>query len=279
MKYIFKGFFSYLLLIYNGKRLYFLLLFLLSLMSATASTQADTIGLKNKLLNTAFLKPGLKQYLVYSQDPEKDKSLGFWFWLRDIRISEHNGEKVFATTQHWYGSDSSSYRTIYSLNKTLDFSPLYHSETVHGKIKAYNWFTNKIVGADSVINNAEKNFSLNFSASNFNWNLDIETFEMLPLSAGKSFVINFYDAGLDAPAYVIYKVIGSDMLSTLDNHIVGCWKLFTEGDSKGIHYSETYWISKKNHEFLKEEDYYNNTYRYKIKLPAAAVNLMARFNK
>jgi hypothetical protein len=46
-----------------------------------------------------------------------------------------------------------------------------------------------------------------------------------------------------------------------------------------MHYTETYWISKKNHEFLKEEDSYNGAYRYKIKMPAASPDLVARFSK
>ena len=47
--------------------------------------------------------------------------------------------------------------------------------------------------------------------------------------------------------------------------------------SNGTHYSETYWISKKEHEFLKEEDFFNGTYRYKIKMQASAPDLLQRF--
>jgi hypothetical protein len=67
------------------------------------------------------------------------------------------------------------------------------------------------------------------------------------------------------------------VITTLDNQKVDCCKLFTEGDSHGTHYTETYWISKKNHEFLKEEDSFNGTYRYKIKMPASSPDLVARF--
>ena len=101
---------------------------------------------------------------------------------------------------------------------------------------------------------------------------------MLPLAAGKSFLINFYDAGLDPPAYVLYSVTGSEQLSTYEEHPVDCWKLFTEGDHNGVHYSETYWISKKSHECLKEEDVLGKNYRYKIKLPSSAYNIMSRFS-
>jgi len=249
------------------------------LLAVSAYAQTDTIRLQDKRLNTSVLKPALNQYLVYFQNPKKGRTLGFSFWMRDIRLTERNGEKVFAITQHWYGTDSASYRSVYSINKAADFAPLYHAETIGVKTRAYNWGQDKITGADTVAQNLNKNFKLDFKAPNFNWNLDIETFEMLPLAAGKSFVINFYDAGLSPPEWVTYKVIGSEVITTFNSQKVDCWKLFTEGDYKGNHYSETYWISKKDREFLKEEDSFNGGFRYKIKMPGASPDLLTRFDK
>jgi hypothetical protein len=245
----------------------------------SAFAQVDTVRMQDKRLNTSALKPGLNQYLVYFQNPKAPKTLRFWFWLRDIKIGERNGQKVFTITQHWYNADTATYRYIYSVNRQSDFAPVYHTETIGTKTKAYNWNADKITGSDTVAQNLQKGFSLDFKLPNFNWNLDIETFEMLPLANGKTFAINFYDAGLDPPAYINYKVIGSELIATLDNQKVDCWKLFCEGESRGMHYTETYWISKKNHEFLKEEDSYNGAYRYKIKMPAASPDLVARFSK
>lgn len=258
-----------------------LLLLICCVIGLSAFAQTDTIRLKDKRLNTSVLKPGLNQYLVYFQNPKKDRNLNFSFWMRNIQLEDRKGEKVFTITQHWYGSDTAGYgyRSIYSINKAADFAPIYHSETINNKTKAYNWGADKIIGADSVAQNLQKDFMLDFKTPNFNWNLDIETFEMLPLAEGKTFVINFYDAGLSPPEYVNYKVTGSEAITTLDNIKVVCWKLFTEGDYKGTHYSETYWISKKGHEFLKEEDSFNGTYRYKIKMIGAAPDLLQRFAK
>ncbi|MFI5161667.1 MAG: hypothetical protein ACHQHN_10345 [Sphingobacteriales bacterium] len=249
------------------------------LISLSLYAQNDTIRLQDKRLKTSVLKPALNQYLVYFQNPKTPKTLRFWFWLRDIKLEERNGEKVFTITQHWYNTDTATYRYIYSVNRASDFAPIYHAETIGAKTKAYNWGPDKITGADTVVQNLQKAFSLDFKLPNFNWNLDIETFEMLPLAAGKTFVINFYDAGLSPPEYATYKVIGSEIINMLNNQKVDCWKLFSEGDGNGTHYTETYWISKKNHEFLKEEDSYNGMYRYKIKMPGAAPDLMQRFGK
>ncbi|MBD1367571.1 hypothetical protein IDJ77_27430 [Mucilaginibacter sp. ZT4R22] len=256
-----------------------LTLFLSAQPKYTLAQQVDTIRLKDNRLNTATLKPGMRQYMVYFQNPKSPKVMRFWLWLRDTKVETQNGQKVLVTSQHWYGGDTTSYRTVYSVNKASDFSPIYHSETVNGKNKSFNWSNTKIVGADTVAVNTQKTFSLDFAAPCYNWNLDIETFEMLPLAAGKTFAINFYDAGFGKPEYIIYKVTGSEVITTYDNQKVDCWILFNESDNAGRHATETFWISKKNHEFLKEEDNFAGMYRYKVKMPAATANPLLKFGK
>jgi len=240
--------------------------------------KSDTIRIPEKRLLTSQLKPGLRQYLVYSQDGDDKVELGLSLWLRDIRIGQRNGERVITIAQHWYGTDSMAYRLCYSVNKAEDFSPVYHTETVKGKKRAFDWTASKVTGSDTVKNNIKGGFNLELKEPNLNWNLDIETFEMLPLGEGKIFSINFYDAGLDPPKYTVYKVTGSEVLKLCGGRATDCWKLVTEGDVKGNHWSETYWISKKDHEFLKEEDVYKHTRRYKIKLMGAAPDLIKQFN-
>ncbi|HEY4150777.1 MAG TPA: hypothetical protein VGM41_17685 [Chitinophagaceae bacterium] len=247
---------------------------------AAVAAQADTVNPATHQLLVSALRPGLRQYLVYFQNPKTPKKLSyFWYWMRDISFEKSNNEKVIAIRQHWLGSDTNSYRSVYSLNSADDFEPLYHLESVSGKTNAYNWTAAAITGDDTVEGNARKGFRLDFTTPNFNWNLDIETFEMLPLAKGKSFAINFYDAGLEPPQYVVYTVTGSEIITTLNNEKVDCWKLYTEGKAPGgAVYSETYWISKKEHEFLKEEDAFNGGFRYKIKLPGATPDILKRFN-
>ncbi len=241
--------------------------------------QTDTIRLQDKRLNTAAIKPGLKQYLVYFQNVKDDRRLRFSIWMRDVKIKNIHGKKFFTLNQHWYGTDSLSYREVYSVNSANDFTPVYHTETLGNKTKAFNWQNHKITGADTVKNNIAKDFSLDVKEPYFNWNLDIETFEMLPFAAGKSFGFNFYDAVSNVAQFVVYKVTGSEELETLNNEKQDCWVLSTENDYKGQHFVQTFWISKKGHEFLKEVDSYKGGYRYKIKMVGAAPDLMARFAK
>jgi hypothetical protein len=250
--------------------LHLLIAVIVLLLSHFARAQAppDTVRPGKGVLVPRQLKPGLRQYLIVMQDPKSKRQLGFWYWLRDIRQEKREGKDVILINQRWYSSDTSTYREVYSVNNAADFAPVYFRENVPGMTVAYNWKEDGIAGADSVEGNKRKGWSLAFTEPNLNWNLDIETFELLPLAAGKSFLINFYDAGLDPPQYVLYSVKGSEQLTLLDGAQVDCWKLVTEGKSpQGTAYSETYWISKKGREFLKEEDHYGDTYRLKIRMP------------
>lgn len=254
-----------------------LVVLFLSLHTNCASAQIDTIRLKDKRLNTKVLKTGMRQYIVYFQSPKTNKMLWLSIWLRNTHIENRNGESVFVTDQHWLGNDTSSYRTVYSVNRVSDFSPVYHSETLNTKNKSFNWGLSQIKGADTVTNNSQKDFVLDFTSPCYNWNLDIETFEMLPLATGKTFAINFYDAGLGKPEYVLYKVLGNETIGTLDNKKVDCWILQTESEHKGQRVVQKFWITKKGHEFIKEEDSFAGSYRYKVKLPSSTYNLLTRF--
>lgn len=258
----------------QGRLVTFLLLILQLTGGKALFAQADTVYPGSRHLNTGFLKPGLKQYLVYHQRPQYKKMLQFQYWMRDISIEKKDGVDVFAIREHWYTADSNEYRTFLSLGSVEDFTPLYHAATGNGKMAAYNWSNTAIKGADTVNGNTRNDFNLTFDHPNFNWHLDIETFEMLPLATGKTFVISFYDAGSAPPAFVTYKVTGSETLRTLDNRQVACWKLATSGSYNGKSYTQTFWISKKEHELLKEEDAFDGGFRYKVKLPALTPHIL-----
>jgi hypothetical protein len=239
--------------------------------------QTDTINFSNNKLKTKQLKPGLKQYLVYLQQPGQKKKLNLSIWTREVKFTTNNNEKQFTITQKWYTTDTAGYRSIYSINRAKDFAPVYHSEMIGNQLKAFNWYPDHIKGADTVSGNNQKSFSLQLAQPTFNWNLDIETMEMLPLAAGKKFVLPLYDAGSGKPDYVVYQVSGDEVLQTLDKRKVDCWTLVYSGVHGQIKYTQTFWISKQEHEFLLEIDEVNGMYRYKVKLPGYAPDLVQRF--
>ena len=252
-------------------------LLLLIACNFNSMAQTDTINFKSNKLKTNQLKTGLKQYLVYLQLPSQKKKLNLSIWTREVRMAVQNGENRFIITQKWFSNDTTNYRSIYSVNRAEDFAPVYHAEMVGTQLKAFNWYADHIKGTDTVADNKQKTFALQLDQPAFNWNLDIETLEMLPLARGKEFVLRLYDAGSGQPDNIHYKVSGDEVLTTLDNRSVDCWKLLLEGDHGQVHYTQTFWISKKGHEFLMEVDAINGMYRYKVKLPFYSPDLIEKF--
>jgi hypothetical protein len=101
----------------------------------------------------------------------------------------------------------------------------------------------------------------------FNWELDLETFPLLPLKEGKTFVINFYHPGSKGgPAWYNYSVTGSEKITTVNGQGIDCFKLYTEyANNRG---NSTWWLSKKTHEVLKMEEHFGPVTRYKLRLAA-----------
>ncbi|PST83143.1 hypothetical protein C7T94_11105 [Pedobacter yulinensis] len=246
--------------------------------AAAASASADTLG-RNLKLDISRLKPGMRQYLVIMQQPAAKKKLAFWYWQRRLSLGSHLGKPTIVIDQQWFSSDSSGYRAVRSVNRATDFQPVFHSEAGGGKMRAVNWSEREIRGADTVAGNASKDLAITLNAPAWNWNLDLETFEMLPLAAGKTFVINFLDIGQDAPKLATYQVVGSENIRTFDNRQVDCWVLRSVSEHNGREYTQSFWISKANHEFLKEEDEFGGMLRYKIKMPDTVPDIGKNFAK
>jgi hypothetical protein len=96
--------------------LYLLLLVILLMFTAGVRAQGDTLRPGKGGLITRNLRPGTRQYLITFQFPDKERQLRFWYWVREIDAGMRDGHAVFNITQRWYGSDTSAYRTVYSVN-------------------------------------------------------------------------------------------------------------------------------------------------------------------
>lgn len=243
-----------------------LLCVLLTLLLHTVWAQVDTVNTTTHSLQIKQLQPSKRQYLVYLKIPQKNnRILRLSQWTREVRFEKRNNREVVVIRQHWDGDDTLYNRTLYSICLKDNFQPLYHfAHTLKTGTDAFSFLPDKIVGTDTVAQNTKKNFYLALEQLPFNWELDLETFEMLPLQAGKQFAIAFYHpGGTTAPAYYVYKVSGSDKLSLSGGNPVDCWTLRIDYGAKNY---ATFWITKKHPEVLKMEEFYNGMYRYKVKL-------------
>lgn len=228
---------------------------------------ADTIRAGN--LKTEYLAAGKQQYLVYISTKNGDKK-NIWLWERATSREKWNGVEAIVIRQQWTTSDTGfNSRQILSVQRANDFSPLYHT-TINPKTgrDAYNFHIAEIVTADTVADVTRKDFRISLEEPTFNWELDLETFSLLPLKEGRIFVLNFYHPGSKtAPAWYRYTVTGSEKIMTADGKAVDCFKLYTSyGNNRG---DCTWWLAKNTHEVLKAEEHFGAITRYKLRILAS----------
>jgi len=78
---------------------------------------------------------------------------------------------------------------------------------------------------------------------------------MLPYREGRTFAIQFYDPGFGKPEKAIYDVTGSEFLTGSDGSKIDCWVMQHKFEiPAGGGGTQRFWISKRSHEVLKEED-------------------------
>lgn len=240
---------------------------ILLLVSFSVKAQVDTVYNLNSKLIKKYLKPSSNQYLVFIQRKGDPRQTYTYIWSRDVKFVNKKGKDLVEIEQKWYASDTTRNRYVYSLMNANDFSPVYHYTTLNKSIEAFDFYDDKIKGSDSIASNTKKDFNLALVHPMLNWELDLETFPLLDLKAGKRFAINFYHPGAKGePKLYEYKVVGEENLGVIEGGTVACWKL-------RIDYSEKSWaifyISKKGREVLRMDEDFGGGVRYKVKLSNA----------
>ena len=233
-------------------------LFLLLLVAIQVSSQnrIETVLVDSEKLLMKNLKIGINKYLVYMEKPNGD-IFNTDVWVREVKINN----KTIEVQQNWVNSN----RKVVSLNKITGFESIYHySKKGKDKIEAFDYYPNEIKGSDSIANNLRKGFELKLIDKPFNWELDLEFFQLLPYQLNTTFVINFYHPGSKTnPKYYNYKVIGKEKIVGLNGNKIQCWLLKIDYAKNS---SAIFYISTKTKEVIKMIETYGKIKRYKLKL-------------
>ncbi|MBL4642135.1 MAG: hypothetical protein JKY44_00950 [Flavobacteriaceae bacterium] len=238
---------------------------LLVLISLKGFTQVDTITINSKNLILEKIKPKKNTYLVYIEKPD-GAVLDVSIWERTVSFTTFNSEKVIVVDQLWKNQEATKTRTIKSINSRKNFQPIYHySKNGKGTIEAYTFLNDKIIGTDSVQNNTKKGFEMSNKSNTLNWELDLETYQLLPYKLNTAFNINFYHPGSKSmkPNYYTYSVIGEEKIKVSNQNFVDCWVLKIQHAANS---SATYWIDKTTRETIKMIEVFGAIKRYKIKI-------------
>jgi len=243
-----------------------LLILCFSLVTAVSQAQTPPDTIRAGQLQLKWLPQGQQQYLVYITGKDGAKK-SIWLWERTVSREQFHGSPAIVVRQQWTTSDTGfNSRTIFSACNAADFTPLYHT-TVNPKTgrDAFNFLPGEIKTADTVADVIRKDFRISITEPAFNWELDLETFPLLPLKEGKSFAINFYHPGSkQAPGWYIYTVTGTEKITTLEGREIDCYKLYTAYENNRG--NSTWWISRKTHEVVKMEEHFGSITRYKLRI-------------
>ena len=233
----------------------------------------DTIKITPTSLQLKYLQTGEYSYLVFLKKGPDQPALKMTLATINVKKDLYNGKNVFVINQKWDGQDTVVHNA-YTILDAQTCSTIFHEYYWRrlGYLSSYDFSKREISYkgfiADSIKSKNKNEFTQSFTAFNLNWHSDLIIFTLLPYKLNTTFAINFYDPGFGVPEVEYYTVTGTDKVMDEHGEAKDCWTLLLKKDSEKNY--QKFWISKKTQEVLKEEDFYNGGYRYKIKL--ASVN-------
>ena len=218
-----------------------------------AQTQVLHVG--DRLARFDMLQPSVRRYLRYKVVSGHREILDIW--TREVRFEAEDGERRLHILQEWDGAGADPY--VLHVDAWFEpgtFRPLTYVKTVSrgGKtqVGGYRFLPDRIVGLDDLPGNVRKGFSQPSPEPAYNFETDMEFLEALPLAAGYSVNINFYDPGLEPPARYTFKVADSDAIRAADGRLIDCWVVTADyNDPKAV--PTRFWFAKKDQVLVREE--------------------------
>lgn len=233
----------------------------------TAFSQVDTINAKNNRLLLDRLKEGNTRYLVYSADSITGNVTSSDIWDRSISFGVSPGSNQAITLFEWkWFRNESLYRHVKAIADRKTLAPISEISLFRGFAFAGYRFDNGLLTPDTTLqgNRVAKNMKVPLNPAIFNWELDMETFSTLPINnVGQKFAIAFMDPNSPTPNYYLYEVAGVENLALNKEVNIKCWLLRINYGNGA--YAQ-FWISQQSHEVLRMREFFNGSYRYKVKL-------------
>ncbi len=241
-----------------------LLILFIAIPTDILGQEIDTIRVGDLFKNFDRLSIGSMQYLVYSERGEAQR-LGVIMNAKTERIN-HEGKEYIGISHVWNGTEKKNNGSFYSLVKPGTFEPVIHIRKSEAKgTEAYRFSEKELVALDTVDNNAEAGYTLELEQPIFNFEIDLETFSLLPLKKDYKAALRFFHAGstFSGPQWYLIEVIGSEELTLPGGEKVDTWILFMDYNGRQ---PTRFWYTKKNQEFIKMIADYNGTKIYKTRL-------------
>lgn len=213
----------------------------------------DTIRVGHQFKNIQHLEMGQTKDVIYTKVKNKVMSVSVNF--KETKTIEVNGKKLlyFSHDVQSGNADMDGSFEYICEPETLKPIQLIRNSKRAGK-EAFQFSESLISGLDSAVDNVQKDFELVLSETTYNWQIDLETYSLLPMKEGYHAVMNFYHPGSSSePKFYHLKVIGSDTIQLPDGRSINCWIIFTD---YGGTQPTRFWYTKQGQNFVKMEGQY-----------------------
>lgn len=232
-----------------------------ALLAGTAATisfgaHAETAQLNvgQALARADLLKPGVHRYLRYTVKDGQRATRDIW--SRHVVYEQVDGKRQLRITQRWDAvGEKPSLRLQDSRFEAGTFRPLMHIDeaTREGKTRkaGYRYSGNDVIGIADMPDNDKKDFAATSSEPAYNFETDIEFLQTLPLAAGYTVSIPFYDPGLSPAARYVFKVAGEGQVAGADGRTIDCWIVTTDYNRPG--YESRFWFAKQSQVMIRQE--------------------------
>ena len=223
----------------------------------------DTIRVGHQFKDFGKLELGTKTDAIYNE---------FNGQIRGLAIKKRSTEKVmidgkeYVRIVHEWVSPNTKWNGHFEyICELYTFKPVQHIRFTEALGKeAFRFEEMRILALDSVVNNQKAQFNLTLEEPTYNWEVDLETYSLLPMKAGYEAVMNFYHpGGSTPPKFYKLKVEGEDKVELPNGGFIDCWVIFTDYDGTQ---PTRFWYSKKQQNFIKMEATFNNVTIKKVRL-------------
>jgi hypothetical protein len=223
---------------------------------SAGGVHAETLRLEvgKPLARFDFLRPGTHRYLRYTVAPDERRSV-IDIWTRALSFENHEGHRRLHIVQRW---DEVADKAVLIQDSWFDpktFKPQTHIRHLErdGKttLGGYRFTDARVVGMTDLVDNGRKDFVMPLSEPSFNFEYDMEFLQTLPLAAGRTFNIPFYDAGVDKPGRYDFVVARSAVIAAADGRPANCWLVTADYNTGKV--VSRFWFAKTNQVLLREE--------------------------
>lgn len=245
-------------------------------------SKAKIITIQAKDLDLKSVRTGKSSYLVYTKKSKQSGAENLYIANVNVESKLYDGKPSYSITQVWERGEI-PFHKAHTILSALDGTTLWHETYWErtGMTLKFD-FANKKISYEGKPNEefkpqfaeykkkTEADFQGSFSSYNLNWHSDLIIFSMLPFKENRIIKVNWFDPGSTESQFASYTVKGSEIIIGSAGERIDCWVV--EHKPEKFDGLQKFWISKETKEVLKEEDFFNNSYRFKLKLKTAEAN-------